>query len=37
VQWHPEDDERSRVVGALVRAARDYRERESRSHQHVSA
>lgn len=26
VQWHPEADERSRVVGALVRAARDYRE-----------
>ena len=26
VQWHPEADERSRVVGALVRAAREYRE-----------
>jgi putative glutamine amidotransferase len=26
VQWHPEADERSRVVGALVNAARDYRE-----------
>jgi putative glutamine amidotransferase len=26
VQWHPEADERSRVVGALVRAAHDYRE-----------
>jgi putative glutamine amidotransferase len=25
VQWHPEADERSRVIGALVRAARDYR------------
>jgi putative glutamine amidotransferase len=26
VQWHPEADERSRVVGALVEAARAYRE-----------
>jgi putative glutamine amidotransferase len=26
VQWHPEADERSRVVGALVRAAGAYRE-----------
>jgi len=25
VQWHPEADERSRVIGALVREARDYR------------
>jgi putative glutamine amidotransferase len=25
VQWHPEADERSRVVGALVQQARDYR------------
>jgi putative glutamine amidotransferase len=25
VQWHPEADERSRVVGALVERARDYR------------
>jgi putative glutamine amidotransferase len=25
VQWHPEADERSRVVGALVQEARDYR------------
>jgi putative glutamine amidotransferase len=25
VQWHPEADEESRVVGALVEAARDYR------------
>jgi putative glutamine amidotransferase len=25
VQWHPEADERSRVVGALVRHAQDYR------------
>jgi putative glutamine amidotransferase len=25
VQWHPEADERSRVVDALVQAARDYR------------
>ena len=24
VQWHPEADERSRVVGALVEAAREY-------------
>jgi len=24
VQWHPEADERSRVIGALVAAARDY-------------
>ena len=24
VQWHPEADERSRVIGALVTAARDY-------------
>ena len=26
VQWHPEADERSRVVGTLVQAARAYRE-----------
>ena len=26
VQWHPEADERSRVVGTLVKAARAYRE-----------
>lgn len=26
VQWHPEADDRSRVVGALVNAAREYRE-----------
>jgi putative glutamine amidotransferase len=25
VQWHPEADERSRVIGSLVSAARDYR------------
>ncbi len=25
VQWHPEADERSRVIGALVEGARDYR------------
>jgi len=25
VQWHPEADERSRVIGALVNQARDYR------------
>jgi putative glutamine amidotransferase len=25
VQWHPEADERSRVIAALVSAARDYR------------
>jgi hypothetical protein len=25
VQWHPEADERSRVVGAVVDAARSYR------------
>jgi putative glutamine amidotransferase len=25
VQWHPEADERSQVIGALVRAAEDYR------------
>jgi putative glutamine amidotransferase len=25
VQWHPEADERSRIVGALVEAARAYR------------
>ena len=29
VQWHPEADERSRVVGTLVRAARTYREMQS--------
>lgn len=29
VQWHPEADQRSRVVETLVRAAREYRERES--------
>jgi putative glutamine amidotransferase len=27
VQWHPEADERSQVISALVRAARDYRSR----------
>jgi putative glutamine amidotransferase len=37
VQWHPEADQRSRVISSLVRAARDYRDRESRSHQHASA
>jgi putative glutamine amidotransferase len=26
VQWHPEADERSRIVGALVEHARDYRD-----------
>src|SRR6201996_9234267 len=26
VQWHPEADERSRVIGALVRAAAQYRD-----------
>ena len=26
VQWHPEADERSRVVGALVEQAREYRD-----------
>ena len=25
VQWHPEADERSRIIGALVRAAAQYR------------
>lgn len=30
VQWHPEADERSRVVGALVEAARGYRRDEQR-------
>jgi len=25
VQWHPEADERSRVIAALVNAARGYR------------
>jgi putative glutamine amidotransferase len=29
VQWHPEADERSRVVAALVHAAREYREMQS--------
>jgi putative glutamine amidotransferase len=29
VQWHPEADERSRVVGTLVAAAREYRETQS--------
>jgi putative glutamine amidotransferase len=29
VQWHPEADERSRVVGALVDRARDYRDSRS--------
>jgi putative glutamine amidotransferase len=27
VQWHPEADERSRVIAALVDEARDYRSR----------
>ena len=26
VQWHPEADERSRVIGALVQAAAQYRD-----------
>jgi hypothetical protein len=26
VQWHPEADERSRVIGALIDCARDYRD-----------
>jgi putative glutamine amidotransferase len=26
VQWHPEADERSRVIGALIEQARDYRD-----------
>ena len=26
VQWHPEADERSRVIGALVKAAAQYRD-----------
>ena len=26
VQWHPEADERSRVIGALVEAARAHRD-----------
>jgi putative glutamine amidotransferase len=25
VQWHPEADENSRVIGALVEQAREYR------------
>ena len=25
VLWHPEEDQRSRVIGTLVDAARDYR------------
>ncbi|HEX5192628.1 MAG TPA: gamma-glutamyl-gamma-aminobutyrate hydrolase family protein [Solirubrobacteraceae bacterium] len=29
VQWHPEADERSRVIGALVRAAAQYREQRA--------
>ena len=29
VQWHPEADERSRVVGTLVRVARAYREMQT--------
>jgi len=29
VQWHPEADERSRVVGALVAQAREYRARRA--------
>jgi putative glutamine amidotransferase len=32
VQWHPEADERSRVVGALVQHARDGRERSHPAH-----
>jgi putative glutamine amidotransferase len=36
VQWHPEADEQSRIVGALVEEARDYRsgrdERDERDH-----
>ena len=26
VQWHPEADERSQVIGALVQAAAEYRQ-----------
>src|SRR5206468_4197182 len=26
VQWHPEADEKSRVIGALIEQARDYRD-----------
>ena len=29
VQWHPEADERSRVIGALVRAAEEFREQRA--------
>jgi len=29
VQWHPEADERSRVIGALVNQARGYRRARS--------
>jgi putative glutamine amidotransferase len=32
VQWHPEADERSRVVGALVERARDYRLERARDY-----
>jgi putative glutamine amidotransferase len=37
VQWHPEADQQSRVVRALVRAARDHRDQESRSDEHAGA
>jgi putative glutamine amidotransferase len=29
VQWHPEADEKSRVIGALIEQARDYRDSRS--------
>jgi putative glutamine amidotransferase len=32
VQWHPEADRRSRVVAALVRAAREHRDQAARDH-----
>jgi putative glutamine amidotransferase len=32
VQWHPEADERSRVIGALVRAASEYRSARQLTH-----
>jgi putative glutamine amidotransferase len=30
VQWHPEADERSKLIGALVEAARTYRTARQR-------
>ncbi|MGZ5339685.1 MAG: hypothetical protein ACXWEE_08825 [Thermoleophilaceae bacterium] len=32
VLWHPEEDQRSRVIASLVEAARDYRSAAEPAH-----